>query len=78
MSLSSIPAENFDKYELELVDSDLGSWEVGDRLVIASTDYDFKQAEEVEVLSVDGNKVQVKGSGQKPLCYLDNLSSNLT
>ena len=45
LSLSSIPAENFDKYELELVDSDLGSWEVGDKLVIASTDYNFEQAE---------------------------------
>ena len=33
----------------------------GDQLVIASTDFDFQQAEEVEVVSVDGSKVMVKG-----------------
>ena len=60
--LSTIPAENFDTYELELQDIDLSSWEIGDKLVIASTDFDFNQAEEVEVKSVNGNKVTVKGT----------------
>ena len=62
MILSTIPAENFDTYELELQDIDLSSWEIGDKLVIASTDFDFNQAEEVEVKSVNGNKVTVKGT----------------
>ena len=62
MMLSTIPAENFDTYELELQDIDLSSWEIGDKLVIASTDFDFNQAEEVEVKSVNGNKVTVKGN----------------
>ena len=55
-------AENFDQYELELKDADLSSWEAGDKLVIASTDYHFNQAEEVEVVSVDTNKVVVRGT----------------
>ena len=62
MMLSTIPAENFDTYELELQDIDLSSWEIGDKLVIASTDFDFNQAEEVEVKSVNGNKATVKGT----------------
>ena len=60
--MSTITAEGFDDYELELVDSDLASWEAADRLVIASTDFDFNQAEEVEIVSVDGNMVKVKGN----------------
>ena len=59
--MSTIKAEKYDEYDLELIDSDLSSWEAGDRLVIASTDYDYEQAEEVTVQSVDGNKVKVKG-----------------
>ena len=61
LKLSTIKAEKYDEYDLELIDSDLSSWEAGDRLVIASTDYDYEQAEEVTVQSVDGNKVKVKG-----------------
>ena len=44
-----------------MLDDDLSSWNVGDKLVIASTDYHFKQAEEVDILKIDGNKVTVKG-----------------
>ena len=62
MSLSTITSEGFDEYELELVDSDLATWEAADKLVIASTDFDFNQAEEVEIVSVDGNKVKVRGN----------------
>ena len=62
LSMKTMTAENFDQYELELEDSDLGSWEAGDKLVIASTDYNFNQAEEVEVVSVDTNKVVVRGT----------------
>ena len=62
LSMSSTIAEGFNEHVLELVDSDLSSWEAGDRLVIASTDFDFNQAEEVEVISVDGNKVTVRGN----------------
>ena len=62
LKLSTIKAEKYDEYDLELIDSDLSSWEAGDRLVIASTDYDYEQAEEVTVQSVDGNKVKVKGN----------------
>ena len=60
--MSTIKAEKYDEYDLELIDSDLSSWEAGDRLVIASTDYDYEQAEEVTVQSVNGNKVKVKGN----------------
>ena len=60
--MSSTIAEGFNEHVLELVDSDFSSWEAGDRLVIASTDFDFNQAEEVEVISVDGNKVTVRGN----------------
>ena len=62
LKLSTIKAEKYDEYDLELIGSDLSSWEAGDRLVIASTDYDYEQAEEVTVQSVDGNKVKVKGN----------------
>ena len=36
--MSTVEAENYNKYDLEMVDSDFGSWEQGDKLVIASTD----------------------------------------
>lgn len=39
----------FGKYVLKLVDEPLG-WKAGDKIVIASTDYDMHQAEEVEVV----------------------------
>ena len=59
--MSTVDANTYNKYNLEMVDTDLSSWEKGDRLVIASTDYNFEQAEEVEVEAVQGNIVQVKG-----------------
>ena len=60
--MSTVEAEAYNKYDLEMVDSDLGSWEQGDKLVIASTDYDYQQAEEVVVDSVEGNIVHVTGN----------------
>ena len=39
----------------------MSSWKVGDKLVIASTDFDMNQAEEVEVVSVDGSELTFKG-----------------
>ena len=59
--MSTVDANTYNKYNLTMVDTDLSSWEKGDRLVIASTDYDYEQAEEVEVEAVAGNIVQVKG-----------------
>ena len=45
------PSGNKNKiYEIKLVDEPLG-WEAGDNLVIASTDFDMYQAEEVEVIN---------------------------
>ena len=60
--MSTVDANTYNKYNLEMVDTDLSSWEKGDKLVIASTDYDYEQAEEVEVEAVEGNIVQVKGT----------------
>ena len=60
--MSTVEAEAYNKYDLEMVDSDLESWEQGDKLVIASTDYDYQQAEEVVVDSVEGNIVHVIGN----------------
>ena len=62
LKMSTVEAEAYNKYDLEMVDSDLGSWEQGDKLVIASTDYDYQQAEEVVVDSVEGNIVHVIGN----------------
>ena len=60
--MSTVEAEAYNKYDLEMVDSDLESWEQGDKLVIASTDYDYQQAEEVVFDSVEGNIVHVIGN----------------
>ena len=46
------PLENTNEYILQLVDQPKG-WKAGDMLVIASTDFDMNQAEEVEVISCD-------------------------
>ena len=43
------PTMDNDEFTIKIVDSPDG-WEEGDRLVIASTDYDMNQAEEVEVV----------------------------
>ena len=42
-------------------DAEAGSWNVGDSIVIASTDFNFKQAERFTITSVDGNSVTVEG-----------------
>ncbi len=36
------------------VEDDASSWRPGDKVVVASTDYDWEQAETLEVVSVDG------------------------
>ena len=76
LKVSTVEAETYNKYDLEMVDSDLGSWEQGDKLVIASTDYDYEQAEEVEVEAVAGNVVQVKGI-VCPCCSKNQMNSLL-
>ena len=49
----------------------MSSWKVGDKLVIASTDFDMNQAEEVEVVSVDGSELTFKGT--TPFIYLSHI-----
>ena len=51
----------YDQFELTMVD-DVSTWNAGDKLVIASTDFSMSQAEEVEVVSADGNNLIIKGS----------------
>ena len=53
-----MPGDNI--YDLQLAD-DVSSWLPGDQLVIASTDYDFRQAEEVTVIEATGNTARVSG-----------------
>jgi len=60
IDLKLVAAENYDIYELKLAD-DVSSWQPGDKLVIASTDYNFNQVEEVEIVSVSGDLVTVRG-----------------
>ena len=54
------PGQPFDEYTVQLAD-DIDSWNLGDKIVIASTDYNMKQAEEVEVISLEGNLLTFKG-----------------
>ena len=60
----------YDEYTITVSD-DVSSWNAGDKLVIASTDYDMNQSEEVEVISVisgseedshNGNRLIIRGS----------------
>jgi len=53
-------AEDRDINEIELT-GDVSDWRPGDSVVIASTDFDFEQAEEFEIVSVDGNKITLQG-----------------
>ena len=53
--------EPYDQFEITMVD-DVSTWNAGDKLVIASTDFDMNQAEEVEVVFADGNNLVFKGS----------------
>ena len=52
--------DQYDQFQVTLAD-DVSSWNVGDKLVIASTDFNMNQAEEVEVISTDGNNLVFKG-----------------
>ena len=40
---------------------DASSWKVDDTIAVASTDYDFKQAERFKITAVDGKKVKIRG-----------------
>ena len=42
-------------------DGEVKGWKVGDSIVIASTDFNFEQAERFTITSVDGNSVTIKG-----------------
>ena len=54
------PDQPFDEYTVQLADN-VASWNEGDKIVIASTDFNMKQAEEVEVISLAGNLLTFKG-----------------
>jgi len=59
----TVVAANHNKYFLELAD-DVSNWQPGDKLVIASTDFDYNQAEEVKILSIhpeNGKQIQIEG-----------------
>ena len=53
MFLEVVDAATFGTEVIEVAD-DVSSWRQGDQVVIASTDYDWEQAETLEVDSVDG------------------------
>ena len=59
--ISHSDEEPYDQFEVTLAD-DVSSWNAGDKLVIASTDFNMNQAEEVEVVSTEGNNLVFKGT----------------
>ena len=61
------PGQPFDEYTVQLADT-VDSWNEGDKIVIASTDFNMKQAEEVEVISLAGNLLTFKGMHCSFLC----------
>ena len=50
-----------DEYTLHVLHN-VSNWKAGDKLVVASTDFDMNQAEEVEVLSASDFEVNVTGN----------------
>ena len=42
-------------------DAEAGGWKAGDTVVVASTDFNFEQAERFTIASVDGNAVTIEG-----------------
>ena len=52
-------------HEMEVID-DVSTWEIGDEFVIASTDFDFEQAERFFVEGINGNKISFSGEVKYP------------
>ena len=44
-----------------MVEDDASSWNVGDDIVIASTDFDFEQAERFKIVAVNGKEITISG-----------------
>ena len=57
--VSSRPADH--RTNTITVEDDVSSWNVGDDIVIASTDFDFEQAERFKIVSVSGRDVTISG-----------------
>lgn len=77
ISLSGFRVEIADGAKLHLLD-DVSSWEAGDRIVVASTDYSMYQAEEFTLLpcpECSRFQVKVKGTGLLPLLWKHTLFS---
>ena len=51
---------DYKEHEIEVLD-DVSSWEVDDTIVIASSDYDWRQAEEFKIKAVNGKKITISG-----------------
>ena len=47
------------------MEDDASSWNVGDDIVIASTDFDFEQAERFKIVAVNGKEITVSGDLSK-------------
>jgi hypothetical protein len=65
ISLSGFRVDIADGVKLHLLD-DVSTWEAGDRIVVASTDYSMYQAEELTLLrcpECSRSQVKVKGRG---------------
>ena len=44
-----------------MVEVDASSWNIGDNIVIASTDFDFEQAERFKIVAVNGKEITISG-----------------
>ena len=47
------------------MEDDASSWNIGDDIVIASTDFDFEQAERFKIVAVNGKEITVSGDLSK-------------
>ena len=57
-----------------MVEDDASSWNVGDDIVIASTDFDFEQAERFKIVAVNGKRLTIHGDLSK---YLPDFQSRI-
>ena len=80
--ISSRPADH--RSNTITVEDDASSWNVGDDIVIASTDFDFEQAERFKIVSVSGRDIAISGdlstfvtheviASQFPIIVLENI-----
>ena len=47
------------------MEDDASSWNIGDDIVIASTDFEFEQAERFKIVAVNGKEITVSGDLSK-------------